>query len=258
MTTVLRGAVVFGVVVVMGLLVIAGGVSAQARSDNETVPSPQRSPSPEDPRTFGTATIVYPLQAYSFLPEDNTLGFAATNGPIQCTVGVCSFRAPVALPAGAVVASIEIEACDDDAANDIDVIFYKVPAPGGSFTPLAQATSSGAPGCVFVPANATALEAIENRNNSYYVRARLFAANTIRLFNVRLFYTLEVSPAPAVATFQDVPPGHPFFQFIEALSKSGITSGCQASPPLFCPDQALTRGQMAKFLSTALGLHFAP
>jgi hypothetical protein len=66
--------------------------------------------------------------------------------------------------------------------------------------------------------------------------------------------TLDVSPAPAVATFNDVPVGHPFFRFIEALRASGITAGCSASPPLYCPDSPLTRGQMAVFLSIALGL----
>jgi hypothetical protein len=51
-----------------------------------------------------------------------------------------------------------------------------------------------------------------------------------------------------------VPTSHPFFQFIEALASSGITGGCQASPPLYCPDSPLTRGQMAVFLAKALGL----
>ena len=36
----------------------------------------------------------------------------------------------------------------------------------------------------------------------------------------------QVSPAPAAASFGDVPPSHPFFQFIEALTASGITAGC--------------------------------
>ena len=63
-----------------------------------------------------------------------------------------------------------------------------------------------------------------------------------------------VSPAPAQATFNDVPTNHPFFQFIEALYASGITAGCQAMPPLYCPDSPLTRGQMAVFLAKALGL----
>ena len=37
-------------------------------------------------------------------------------------------------------------------------------------------------------------------------------------------YYLEVSPPPAVATFNDVPVSHPQFQFIEALAASGITA----------------------------------
>jgi beta-N-acetylhexosaminidase len=59
-----------------------------------------------------------------------------------------------------------------------------------------------------------------------------------------------------VATFSDVPTSHPFFQFVEALSRSAITSGCGGGN--FCPDAPLTRGQMAVFLSLGLGLHFAP
>lgn len=62
-----------------------------------------------------------------------------------------------------------------------------------------------------------------------------------------------VSPAPATATFGDVGTAHPFFRFVEALAASGITGGCGGGQ--FCPDSAVTRGQMAVFLATALGLH---
>ena len=55
-------------------------------------------------------------------------------------------------------------------------------------------------------------------------------------------------------TFGDVPASHPFYQFIEALAASGITGGC--GPGVYCPDAPLTRGQMAAFLSKALGLHW--
>src|SRR5262249_42709429 len=51
-----------------------------------------------------------------------------------------------------------------------------------------------------------------------------------------------------VSTFSDVPPDHPFFSFIEAIARAGITSGCSTSPPLYCPDAGVTRGQMAVFL----------
>ena len=45
-------------------------------------------------------------------------------------------------------------------------------------------------------------------------------------------------------------------QFVEALFRSGITAGCNAAPPLYCPDQPLTRGQMAAFLAKGLGLQW--
>ncbi len=63
-----------------------------------------------------------------------------------------------------------------------------------------------------------------------------------------------MSPAPATASFTDVPTSHPFFPFVEALTASGITAGCGGGN--YCPDDPLTRGQMAVFLSTALGLHW--
>jgi hypothetical protein len=71
---------------------------------------------------------------------------------------------------------------------------------------------------------------------------------------VDIWWTRQVSPAPAVATFNDVPTDHNFFQFIEALYASGITGGCSGAPPLYCPDNPVTRGQMAVFLAKALGL----
>ena len=82
----------------------------------------------------------------------------------------------------------------------------------------------------------------------------LTAATQIRA--VRLFYQLQVSPAPATATFGDVPTTHPFFPFVQALVAAGITGGCSVSPPLFCPDDVVTRKQMAAFFARALGLHW--
>jgi len=69
----------------------------------------------------------------------------------------------------------------------------------------------------------------------------------------RVVDTLAVSPAPAQATFNDVPANHPFFKYVEALYASGITAGCDVGP-LYCPNNPVTRGQMAVFLAKALGL----
>jgi hypothetical protein len=71
---------------------------------------------------------------------------------------------------------------------------------------------------------------------------------------VDIWWEREPSPAPASATFADVPTDHPFFQFVEALADSGITAGCGGGN--FCPDAPLTRKQMAAFLAKALGLYW--
>lgn len=48
-------------------------------------------------------------------------------------------------------------------------------------------------------------------------------------------------------TFNDVPPSHRFFNDIEALAATGVTSGCGSGN--YCPDGLVTRGQMAAFLN---------
>ena len=73
---------------------------------------------------------------------------------------------------------------------------------------------------------------------------------------VEVWWRRTVSPAPASATFGDVPVGHPQHRFVEALYAAGITAGCTGGN--YCPNDPVTRGQMAVFLSVALGLHFSP
>lgn len=60
-------------------------------------------------------------------------------------------------------------------------------------------------------------------------------------------------PPPASQRFNDVPPGNPFYAFIDRLAALGITMGCQASPPLYCPSDPVARDQMAAFLNRAFG-----
>lgn len=71
---------------------------------------------------------------------------------------------------------------------------------------------------------------------------------------VAIGYVRQIAPAPASATFADVPTTHPFFNEVQQLVKSGITQGCGGNN--YCPDAAVTRGQMAAFLTRALGLHW--
>lgn len=74
---------------------------------------------------------------------------------------------------------------------------------------------------------------------------------------------LVALPAAASAQSADLPPGGSFVDdnesvhegAIEAIAAVGITSGC--NPPIndrYCPDEYVSRGQMATFLARALGL----
>jgi hypothetical protein len=50
-----------------------------------------------------------------------------------------------------------------------------------------------------------------------------------------------------------------FADWIEELYARGVTGGCSASPLLYCPNQPVTRAQMAVFLlKSSLGASYRP
>ena len=94
-----------------------------------------------------------------------------------------------------------------------------------------------------------------NLDHQYVLFVEQAASDRPQFFGgVEVWWHRTVSAPPAAATFGDVPVSHPFFQFVEALAAAGISGGCGGGN--FCPDAPVTRGQMAVFLSKALGLHF--
>ncbi len=59
-------------------------------------------------------------------------------------------------------------------------------------------------------------------------------------------------------TFQDVPPTHWAWSYVEALFESGLTTGCDATPS-FCAGSLVDRAEMAVFLVRAIhGSSFVP
>ena len=59
--------------------------------------------------------------------------------------------------------------------------------------------------------------------------------------------------------FQDVGMTYWAINWIERLFDSGITTGCQVDPPLFCPQNTTTRAQMAVFLGRVIyGADYEP
>jgi hypothetical protein len=217
------------------------------------------------PRTFGTSQdSLQRTGAAAFSPVDSSVGYSYTNGSTtylrySTDAGPASFLAHPVLPSGALLVGVEYSVCDTDPVENIFLVVFSTDALGSNLQILAPfVLTAGTPGCAPVFIDLTSANfTVDNATNQVFLNIVLNSGTTTHSFaGATVFYRLQVSPAPAVASFNDVPVSHPFFQFIEALKSSGITGGCQVAPPLYCPDNFVTRGQMAVFLAKALGLQF--
>ena len=63
----------------------------------------------------------------------------------------------------------------------------------------------------------------------------------------------DLQDTGGVVSFTDVSDG-PHAPAIRTLAAAGITAGCATEPLRYCPDQVVTRAQMATFLARTLGL----
>ena len=68
----------------------------------------------------------------------------------------------------------------------------------------------------------------------------------------------DMDPAGSGSSrFADVDAGVWWAPYVERLAELEVTAGCATGPLRFCPDEAVTRGQMATFLVRAFGLEDA-
>lgn len=221
--------------------------------------TPENRPSPNTYGTSGLTNLWIPASA--FVPHSSDVTWVRTGpggGAISKTGGSPEgFWAPLNLPNGADVSEVELHYTDT--ATD-DAAFYCITQYDIDNNYVTNET------CVDVPAGTpgqttTLFDPFPNNNiiNNRHM-------NVIHVFNdnatpsefffhgVRIGYKLQVSPAPGTATFSDVPLSHPFFQHIEALAASGITTGY--GDGTYRPDNYVTRAALAAFLARALGLHW--
>jgi hypothetical protein len=168
------------------------------------------------------------------------------------------YFAQLPLPSGAQISRVEC-LVNDGGANDVLVALQRSTFDVSTNAPtstsnVASASSTGTSGYQTVGFNVSEPVAHTSGNlrNLYFLAADIASNTSLRA--CRVVWSRTISPAPATATFGDVPTSHAQFRFVEALVAAGITGGCGGG--LYCPDSALTRGQMAVFLSVALGLHF--
>lgn len=211
------------------------------------------------PKTYGTQDLILlQLPASAFHPRTSGVQFTYVEpGMLFDTGGDADggtpFWAPVNLPNGAMITSIELHYH----TNGFPIAATLVEYGSGNIPAKTDLVTISAPLCTTPPCDqnvSTVVNHAVNNFNSYVVHLQMDVNGTAGLYSVAIVYHLQVSPAPATATFGDVPTTSPQFRFVEALSAAGITAGCGSGN--FCPDLPVTRGQMAVFLTSALGLNF--
>jgi hypothetical protein len=240
---------------VMGQLNPLGGTIDPTGGPPPEVTAPGR------PKAYGLSSdSVYTVAANSTVPLISATTYDAVYPSLMRyrTGGGFYFQAPVTVPTGALVTSFELDGCDESPTLTIGAFLYGCPVGGGNCTTMASVLSGNveAPGCTQFVDTTILIPTLDQEGFQYSIS--IFDQGddpTTRFGAVRVGWRRQVSPSPAVATFPvDVPTTHPQFRFVEALAAAGITSGCGTQ--IYCPDSPVTRGQMAVFLTAALGLHW--
>jgi S-layer homology domain len=258
---------------VLACLLFGGPIALAQQAPPPSIPAltalpMAKAPAAEKPvPDYGTTKLTYiQVGGAAFSPMSSTGPFATANngytGQVLRTGGAAFvyFSAPVSVPSGALVRSVELDACDDTGAlGYVQGSLVTSDSLGNvtSFTPFLLSNGTTAPACKAAIADVTAMNIVSNNltQHQWLIASVSIATGfNVGLAGMKVGYQLQVSPAPATATFGDVPTTSPQFKFIEALASAGITGGCGGGN--YCPGDSVTRGQMAVFLAVALGLEF--
>jgi len=264
--------------VVLVSLVAAPGAWAQDSFGVDTPAVPDRVGTPDSTGGGPLLTEVYGtinpsvamIAPIAFRPYKNGLGYIFwTSGYVSPMTGSpwLFYDAEIHLPTGALLNAFWIAVYDNLSTAGIAVWLMEETCPMSQACTsaelvYAETSDADTPGYVIVSDSSAAGHVWRNFDSQginksvyHFLRARFDEVSSdVRLGPVWLWYFRQVSPAPASATFADVPTGHWAFRFIEALVSSGITAGCGGGN--YCPDGNVTRAEMAVYLAAALGLDY--
>jgi hypothetical protein len=240
------------------LLLIVCSLSAvptQAAAEEPPI-APRVESSTRNPEWGGADRVLYSVMRSEFSPLSSGITYAESSGRYS-TIPDGVFSAGLHLPSGALLTYFELDYCDNSGSANVILSLADCNFLLTLCVVNSQLNSgSGNPGCNYVSADISGFGMVVNNNTrKYFLTAVTEAGNfTTQISGAYIGYKLQVSPAPASATFLDVPTSHPYFRFVEALVDAGITSGCGGGN--YCVNSPITRGEMAVFLAAALGLHF--
>lgn len=202
--------------------------------------------------------IVHTVSAWDFAEPSasTTVGSGYYRGVADDTNA--ALYAGLSLPSGSVPTRLEIEACGSEGAGgppSIQVFLETCPLNTATCADSAfiGAQFEGPAACATFHDDVSGVT-IGNLNHDYVLHVGLFgtASSTLSFRAVRVFYRRQVGPAPDQPRFADVSASSLYFQYVEALAAAGVTTGCGAGH--FCPDNPVTRAQLALILAKLMGL----
>lgn len=243
--------------VLLASLAIVPCAAARERLVRGPLPTPVKERHTESVRSVQFVPIV-PAGATLQIEYPTLAATATAAGGDQVILA-----APIHLPDGARITHLALDFCAEGAPDGALTAGVVQMCAGGvrcAANPMAEVLRNR-----FAPSDcatamhsfeASPLPPIDNATTHLYaeVLLRPFCAgggtSCMKFGNLIISYALEPAPVPATATFEDVPPSHPLFRFIEALAAAGTV---ECAPRRFCPDETLTNGEAAAIIGSALG-----
>lgn len=251
---------------------VAAGATMANPSEAVGDPAPQRMQDRsggDGVLDFGNSETYYStVDGYGFIPDNNSMlyehGFSS--GGFYCRSGDTVRRAAgqLLVPHGVRLRIMSVWMHDSTAAGQLTARLRRSCLPDfASGFPSSDNLATVATGVAFNTGdmydfdNFDASNVVADNQSCTYAVILDFSTSCtsnqqLGAYKVRVRWQRQIPPAPASATFGDLPPSDPAFQSVEALVAAGVTLGCGSGN--YCPTLPVTRAQMAQFLARALGL----
>jgi hypothetical protein len=207
--------------------------------------------SPSTPSGNGAGLVNYTVSSPQFAPEFPTpTGFIPPGARRFGLMADTPFLAELHPRNGAQIMGAYFDWCNDHGAAIMSGSLTATDILGNNPVPVGGTTLPPMSGCVSTYVDLSGANYFHDDATKHLIaRVVLGSGDPSNSFaSVRLLWDqggFSYNPTPE---FNDVPDTHPFFKYIQKLRELSITGGCNAAPPLYCPDSPLTRGQMAVFL----------
>lgn len=201
----------------------------------------------DDFGTAGWAVTFIPASAFQ-QRDSGTYSCGLGQGYCYATGGSNWWHAPMNVPNGVDIYAVRLYYYDNSGSN----LTWWLTRYTGTTTvqDISFATSSGTPG--YTSGTFDPIHIVDNRYGYMVIILQSAYGNGLQFRGARISWRRVIGPAGA-QQFWDVPPGAPFYQEINNLARSGITTGYPDGS--YQPNSTVTRGQMAAFLSRGFGLY---